>query len=254
MRRVMRPSGIVLLAALWAAPASAAVTGVTASPAAERVAVARTTTVALRWNVATDAPGTVTSAAGEFRTPGGTLLGTVNQPLSQSVTGGVAVVPETVRVPADVVERARREGSDRVLYRRSFTDGVAASGEIVLHIAPTGAAAFGVSRVALAFDDGEAVRIAARGEKLRAQAELSYTGAGRLRAVWEVAGPNPDAERPVWRPIGEMAHTLSGPEAARFASPALPTETAGFYLVRLRIAEPELPFETPVARYAVRQK
>ena len=251
---MQRLSAAVLLAVLPAASVPAAVTSVTASPAAERVAVARTAAVALRWNVATNAAGTVTSAAGEFRTPGGALLGTVNQPLSQSVAAGVTAIPETVRVPADVIERARREGGDRLLYRRSFTDGVAASGEIVLHIATGGAAAFDIGRVALAFDTGEVVRIAVRGEKLQMHAELSYSGTGRLRALWEVAGPNPATERPVWRPIGEVLQTLTGPDAVKFASPALPTETAGVYLVRLRIAEPELAFEPPVARYAVRQE
>ncbi|HEX7045283.1 MAG TPA: hypothetical protein VF203_11785 [Burkholderiales bacterium] len=253
-RATKRLSAAVLLAVLPMASVPAAVTGVTASPAAERVAVARTTAVALRWNVATNAAGTVTSPAGEFRTPGGALLGKINQPLSQTVTAGVTAIVETVRVPADVIERARREGNDRLLYRRSFTDGAAASGEIVLHIAPGGAAAFGVGRVALAFDTGEAARVAARGEKLQAHAELSYTGMGRLRALWEVAGPNPDAERPAWRPIGEVLQTLAARDAATFASPALPTEIAGFYLVRLRIAEPEPAFEAPIVRYAVRQE
>lgn len=234
-----------------------AVTSVTTAPAVERVAVARPTSVALTWSVTTNTVGavTITSASGEFRSPAGTVLGVVKQPLSRTAAGpGSVAIPEKFLIPADVVERARRDGHDHLLYHRSFTDGTPAAGEIKLQIATATAAAFGITRLALGFDDGEPLRVVGRGAKLRAEAAVSHTGAGRLRGQWEIAGPNPDEIEPAWRVLVEVTQALTGADAATITSPALPTDQSGFYLVRLRVAEPEAAPDLPVVRYMVRQE
>jgi hypothetical protein len=154
-KKPIRALIVVALLSLPVLPATSAITSVVATPSAERVALGRTTSVAIRWNVTTNVAGTATvmSSAGQFRSPGGDLLATVNQSLSQSIAGPATVAfAETVNVPADVIERARRSGADHVLYRRSFTDGTAASGEVVLQLAGATASVFGVSRLALSFD------------------------------------------------------------------------------------------------------
>lgn len=253
-RMTRRLIGGLAAGLLPAAAALAAVTAVTTTPPAERAAPGRATSVAFAWNVTTDTAGSVTvsSPAGELRSPSGTLLGTVNRPLERTTTGpGSVTFAETVLVPAAAVEGARREGHDRLFYRRAFTDGAAASGEIEIHIAASSSAAFGVSRIALGFEDGKPVETVARGEELRARAQVSYTGAGILRGAWEIAGPDPDPDGPVWRVLAQTTRGLPGGESATIASPALPADIAGFYLVRLRVAEPAPAFDAPVVRYVV---
>ncbi len=257
----MRRSSLVRILAAMSfvatATASAAVTVVTATPASRNVALNRSTSVNLTWSAATTSAGTVTvsSAKGEFRAPGGALLGTVAKPLSQTVTGPTtASFTEAILVPADVIQRAHKEGFDQLRYERSFTDGAAATGQITLHIATASAASFGITRLALAFDNGDALRVTARGEKLEARALLSYTGAGLLKGAWEIAGPNPDAAKPAWRAIAQVTQSFTGAETATLTSPPLPTDIIGPYLLRLRVREPALAADVPVIRFVVTEK
>jgi hypothetical protein len=253
-----KPTAILFASlALAGADATAAITGVTGAPSSTNVGLGRATSVRISWTTASSGAGmlTVSSAQGQFRTPAGTLLGTVAQPLSKTMTGpGTASFTEALLVPADIVQRAHKEGFDRLRYERSFTDGAAATGQVALRIVTTSAAAFGVSRLALAFESGEALQVVARGEKLQARAEVSYTGSGSLRGSWEIAGPNPDAGKPSWRVLGEVSQALTAADTATLKSPALPTDTMGPFLVRLRIGEPAVGFELPVIRYSVTEK
>lgn len=247
----------LLVFSFAAAGAPAAVTSVAVAPATERIALGRTTTRAVTWQVTTNAVGavTVSSAAGQFLAPGGAALGSVNLALSKSAAGpGTVRFNESVTVPAGVLERARREGHGQVLYRRSFTDGAAGSGELVLQLAGESAATFALTRLALGFEEGAPVRLIGPGEELRARAEASYTGAGLLRGVWEVAGPQPDADAPAWHILSEVAQPLPGGESALIVSPRLPAAASGLYLVRLRVEAPAPAFEPPIVRYFVGQE
>ena len=116
------------------------------------------------------------------------------------------------------------------------------------------AATFGVARVALRFGNEKPAVIVERDDKLAAQAEISFTGNGLLRAAWEIAGPNPDANRPRFRILTDVQQPLGGRDAAILTSPRLPTNSTGLYLVRLRIVEPATTLETPVIRYNVNEK
>lgn len=112
------------------------------------------------------------------------MLGTVSQPLSRSVSGPTtATIQEAVLVPADIVVRASKEGNDRILYRRTFTDGVPATGQISLNIVTSGTASFGVSSLALNFGDDRALYVAKRGEEFSARAEIGFSGTGVLRGL-----------------------------------------------------------------------
>jgi len=257
MSRTVLRLALLLAGLAGAAGAPAAVTSVAVSPASERVAPGRAAALAITWQVTTNAVGvvTVSSAAGQFLAPGGTVLGAVQAALSKSATGpGAVAFSETVTVPAGVLERARRDGHGQVFYRRSFSDGAAASGELVLRLASESAAAFALSRLALGFDEGEPVRVIGRGQELRARAEASHTGTGVLRGTWEVAGPQPDPRAPAWRVLSEVTQPLARGESALIVSPPLPADVSGLYLVRLRVQAPETAFDPPVVRYFVGQE
>ncbi len=236
---------------------SAAVTGVSASPASENVAIARSTSIPVNWSVTTNSAGsvTLTSSQGVFRTIGGTVLGTVSQPLSRTVSGPTtATIQEAVLVPADIVVRASREGNDRILYQRSFTDGVPATGQISLNIVTSGAASFGISALTLNFGEDRALYIAKRGEELVAQSEISFTGTGLLKGAWEIAGPQPNPNKPAWRTLATVNIALTGVESAALKSPPLPTDVSGVFLVRLRLDSPPMGTALPVIRYSVLDK
>jgi hypothetical protein len=121
-------------------------------------------------------------------------------------------------------------------------------------LAPTSAANFGITRIALAFSDDKPATVVERDGKLAAQAEIGFTGNGLLRATWEVAGPNPDGNNPRFRVLAEVQQPLGGRDAATVKGPRLPTDSTGAYLVRLRITEPATSLDLPVIRYSVIEK
>lgn len=235
----------------------AAVTGVSTTPASENVAITRSTSIPVNWSVTTNSAGSVTllSSQGVFRTTGGTVLGTVSQPLSRTVSGPTtATIQEAVLVPADIVVRASKEGNDRILYQRSFTDGVPATGQISLNIVTSGAASFGISALTLNFGEDRALYVAKRGEQLMAHSEISFTGTGVFRGAWEIAGPQPNPNKPAWRTLATVNQALIGVDSATLKSPPLPTDVHGVFLVRLRLDSPSMGAALPVIRYSVIEK
>lgn len=254
MRVSLRTLALTVALVIAAAPAGADVTAVTASPSSATAPLTRSVSLRVGWTLSVQAAGpvTVSSQAGRFLSPDGTLLGTVDRPLSTSLNGsGGAFITESVPLPADVLQRAQRAGFDQLFYERRFTDGVAATGRMRIYVTTPPAAGFAVSRLALAFDDGKPLTAVPRNAHLTSQAELSLVGVGLLRGAWEVAGPNPDVERPAWRVLGQVREGSGGAAGLRLSSPELPTDVPGAYLVRLRLDAPEVAFEVPVLRYMV---
>ena len=247
-------AGLAMLAS--ALSAKAAVTAVAPVPSSSMVSLSQATTVSVYWNVTTNTAGpiTITSSSGEFRSAGGVLFGTVSQPLQIALTGPATQgVSETVLVPADVVVRAQRSGASELRYRRSFSDGVALNGEIVLNIGTSAGSGFGINRMTTSFRGGKTSVIGGRTERLRAYVELGHTGSGLVRGVWEVAGPDPDRS-PKWRTLATVSQSLAGSVEGTLESPVLPTTTIGLYLLRLRITEPAVTLDAPVIRYTVQQE
>jgi hypothetical protein len=244
------------VALLATGTANAAITSVTASPTTAHTALTSATSLPVGWSAATDVGGSVWSAQGVFRTATGEALGTINQPLNQTVSGaGTAVFSETIVVPVEVVNRAHQLGLSSLRYERRFKDsGLAATGAVVLRITSAPAAGFGISRVTLTFDDNKALTIVNRGAKLTARAEVAATGAGILKGVWEVAGPNPETAKPPYLILGAVHQALTGRDPTILTSPALPTGAVGTYRLRLRLSEPASGFEMPVVHYFVSEK
>jgi hypothetical protein len=192
-------------------PARAVVDSVEPIPANSLVAIGQPHGLVLTWSASIieisagpTTPFTLTSTSGQFMV-GATVIGTVNTvlTLSGSVPTGVPAtvrIPETVMVPPDVTVRANRMGAQTVSFVRVFNDGTGPmSGSELIVIGGSGAGLFGITREALSFDDGAAVRVVQKGDKLSARAEIDFTGAGSMSALWEIAGPSSTAGQPQFR-------------------------------------------------------
>ena len=250
----------MLLLTLATATSWAAVTGVTTSPSSANMPHGRSASFAVVWSVTTNTAGpvTVSSAQGQFLTPSAVNLKTNTKSLSKSASGPTTVrIRETVLVPSHVILRARKLGFNKLVYRRSFTDGGPSSiGEITLNIVTPMSAGFSISRLSLLFDDEALLRVISRDDKIQAQAQLTVVGSGFFKAIWEVADPTTSSNKePVFRPLRQVQRYIIAkidPEVLK--SPELPTNQTGQYLVRLRIIQPEPGFDIPVLRYFVGTK
>jgi hypothetical protein len=230
-------------------------------PASSIVALGGTQSVLLRWNVTSllsaTGPYTVGSNGGSF-VGADSVLGTVNTTLSGAGVATAIRTPTTVRVtealtvPAEVTLRAHQLGASFIRFQRQFNDGSGSAFlDTTILIAGSGAAQLGITREALTFDDGSALRVVQRDEALSASAQISFTGAGSLRGAWEIAGPSSTPGQPQFRTLATVTLGLlgSGPEGAK--SPPLPTDAPGYYVARLRITDPLPGFEAPQLQYYV---
>ncbi|MGA8005284.1 MAG: hypothetical protein WCA17_04230, partial [Burkholderiales bacterium] len=265
MRTFIRTLGIALGLAVAAVPpaARATVNSVEPIPANSLIAIGQAHSLVLNWQVVSLAVGfpgtlpyTITSTSGQFRV-GATVLGTVNTALSAngSMVSGVPStvnLAESVIVPPDVTVRANRLGAQTISYVRVFTDGTTPmQGSELIVIGGSGAGLFGITREALAFDDGAAVRVVQAGDRLSAQGEIDFTGSGSMSALWEIAGPSSTAGQPQFRELQQVTRGLIGREPEIVKSPDLPTDSPGYYMVRLRITQPLPGFDPPMLSYYV---
>ena len=248
-----------LLAGLLLPPRAglAAVTAVTPVYGGGNLPVNRSSVVTVRWQVQLGGgtqPVTVTSPQGDFVLPN-VLLGTVGTVLSRPATiPALVTFTEQVRVPASVLHKAFKLGSASLRYQRSFSDGTTApavSAEVVLNLAGASGGGFSIDHLSLRFDDDSPLRLLAREEPLQARAEVSFTGTGLLKAVWEVAEPSSAMGEPVFRALRSVQQQLSASKRSRLSSPPLPTGQVGLYRLRLRIVEPAVQFQAPVIYYFV---
>ncbi len=243
-----------------------AISGGSVQPASITIPLAQPTTITVTWLVnSSPVPAstyTVSSALGQFLAvgKGNTPLATVNTVLSSVVNvpagfagTGTAIITETVAVPAEVSVRAQRLGAYSVVYARSFSDGSATTGTLQANIliGGSGLASFGISRIALSFNDGAVVRVVPARSALGAVADLTYAGSGVLRGYWEVADPGSTSGTPFFRLLQAVSQGAGGSGRAQLRSPALPTELTGLHMVRLRLTDPAPAFDPPVLYYYV---
>jgi len=257
-----------VLLALSATPAWANITSVVAVPSSANVAVGRSTTVTVTWRVTADSGcglglNTVSSTQGVLDPDGlhrpivRPLRGTYNVTTATANVSTVLSFTETFSVPADVVDYLRRNGATSVTYLRPFTETLnnqvcdTNSGQITLYFTGSAGAGFSVDRLSLRFDDDSTVRLLARDGKLSATADVTFAGSGLLSGVWEIADPSSTLGTPVFRPLTLVRQQLAAGGRVTLHSPALPTNRLGLYLLRLRITDPQLPYETPMIRYFV---
>lgn len=273
--RLYRLLWILCLSLLVLQPAEATILSfsVTASP--NTVTLVRTSPVNVLWTITgTPTPlGTgpscvvgatysITSSQAQYTSDDGSIiLGTRTATVSGSTRisacpNQTVRIREFVPVPAAIVRRAVDLGLSRIQYRRTFNDGSTTSTwSVALDIAGSeGGGALGITRIALRFDDGAATRVVERGAKLGAVAEVNFSGSGELRAVWEIARPPSTQGVASYTPLRLVTRFLASGGRAYLPAPALPTQMAGQYLLRLRVLAPDQGIGTPMLRYVVVEK
>ena len=257
MFKLFFPIALVLL--LISGTVQAAVTAVSTSPSSANVPINRSASFTMAWSVTSNTAGTVTmsSTSGQFVTPGGQVLRTLNKTISKTITGpGVGIVRETVLVPAHIILRTHKLGYNRVLFRRSFDDGGGANTDsIALYIVTAKTARFSISSITLRFSDDSPLRIVPRDKKHYAYATLSVVGSGLFKGKWEVADPHTaNTKKPIFRPLKQVNRYLSTGDEIVIKSPRLPAHINGPYLLRLRVRRPQIAFDSPIIQYYVGEK
>ena len=199
-------------------------------------------------------------------------------PLTASQTTGPAVFTEAVEVPAAVVDQAIRQGARRILYVRSFAatytiqelvppptfpppppPGVlvnrnvrtTAEAAAVIDLSTGMGGPLRIFRAQLRFDDGSPLRVIEEDPRLRAFADLSYTGGGTIEGVWELADANTTVGRPVFTPLVYVRRFLGAGQRVTIEAPPLPTHLLGKHLIRFRVTQPAGAIEDPVIEYRV---
>jgi len=258
-----------LLALVWLMPAQAGVYVVcqginvcTVTPA--RISFGQAGTTTIRWQMDVDFTGVPAIPIGGpvpvlstqmTISDGASILATINRPLSFTAPNGGSgsgVITESVLIPRYVTEQAVRNGATSLFLTRTFTDGQAAdTGTVVVTIGSSAGGVLSISRLRLAFDDDAPVRLVARGESLSANIEIESAGSGLMRGYWELSGPASNSGEAIFRPILTVQQYLAGSARHSIASPTLPTDVDGLYLLRFRMIEPVTALEVPTVRYFV---
>lgn len=230
---------------------------VTSTPTS--LALERSNVVALRWRATGSAPCLeLVSSEVRATTASGRVLATLPRPLRFAAAGGTT---EHLTLPAAFVQSLLDRGETEVLLARDLEIRVpGASGDeaqprvlrrsVRLPWAGLGEDA-AIARLALFFEGGEVFRRVPRGAPLTAIAEVTTSGQGPIRGIWEVADPASALGRPVFRPLRVVAKPASLDGTTRFVLPDLPTDQPGPHVLRLRLASPRLLGEEPVLRYEV---
>jgi hypothetical protein len=233
-------------------------------PTTVTVPPGRTTpTYTVRWRITKSSPAIapVSSAQGVFLAPGPVTIGTIPVRLVDPGLFGVVpttnVVTEQVRVPPAVIERARQLGASTIDYYRLWEDaGAVESGEAAVDIVFVGGLGgpFQVTRFELRFDDQSSLRVVSPNDRFTAVANVNYSGAGVIDAVWEIAGSAQSRaieQATLFRSLRRVRRRLDGSGRILLSSPLLPSNGSGLHLVRLRVIEPNTAFELPAIRYFV---
>lgn len=208
------------------------------------------------WSVTASVSGIgVRSSTGEFLlTLDGPVLASVPIPVTGTVVGGTARLPDNVTIPASVVYQALAAHVGTFYFHRHFVPvagGAAADGLVAIRIVGSSGGPLALSRVSLRFSDGSRRRVVGPEHPLRALATVNYSGGGLLQAVWEVATPPGTSGQPVYRPLSIVRQYLMPGGQAVLESPPLPAAEAGRYVVRLRIQSPTLDSAPLALEYSV---
>ena len=194
-----------------------------------------------------------------------TLFGCLPARYDRSTLSGNQAFTDVMSIPPSVARRAYQDAAQgaesRFFYVRRFVSLAGGPDQYVaVTCRLTGGGArspFSLTDVKLAFDSEKTVMLVKAGESLpRVQAEITYTGTGRLKGRWEVVLPGeelpsetdllteatlPAEKRPSQRHFTQLSrfnvflppagrYTLPGPETSK-----LPNLIDGPYLILLRV-------------------
>jgi len=133
-------------------------TGVFATASNKNIAINRTASIQVTWNVVTFSPALVSSTEGVLSPlPAGPALLRIpkllngKSRLDPTSRKSVFSITEKVLIPASVIARARAAGAIQISYERSFIP--AGKGNVVFNITGSASAGFSISREALSFTD-----------------------------------------------------------------------------------------------------
>lgn len=220
---------------------------VTTSPSSSRITrnTAWTQNIFYTFSSSSTAAITLTSGKGIF-TANNTAIGETNTPLNAIVTNGVGNVSEVLNVPVAISERAKQAGTSRVIYTRTFTDGILSVTAQIEIIVTTGAASdFSITRLQLYFENQRAEITVKRNQTdLKTFADIRFSGSGLLTGYWEVDGRI--LENVNQHLVYGNSITLISPKV-----PSLPTFSPGTHLVRFVITQPSENIPIPQALYFV---
>jgi hypothetical protein len=244
--------------------AEAFINTVAPSPSKARIAGVGPAAVTVNWNVERVSidlpnPGTISSSKVQVFIDG-VAVGSLSRSLSQSTKGEapteVLRLREVIQIPQAMVYRAVKEGSTLTL-RRFFTDSAdntTEDGQFEVTPSSEGSVALSIQRLELTFDDNTRSRVLPKGSELRVVADINTSGVGLLQAQWEVATAASTAGAPMFHPLALVRQGVGAGGRAVLTSPPLPTGEEGTHLVRLRMIEPGLGFDTPTLQYYVTPK
>jgi len=228
---------------------------VTASPSSVTIARSISSARAITYNVrSTDGCRRVISTLGEF-VRGTNILGTVNTPISGTLTGvgmnTAGTVTETVVVPIGVIKRAEQLGARTFQYIRYFNlancQVIVPPETATIQVAVTteAGAEFSINRLQLYFENRRAEITVKRNQPgVKAFVDIRYTGSGLLQGHWDVDG----------RILSYVnQHLVYGRQVTLESPniPALPTIDTGTHIVRFIITNPTSTVTPPEAIYFV---
>ena len=202
-------------------------------------------------------------------------LGRIAKKLTAQLEDGIGDVSETVRVPASVVNRAKRLGVSRLWYRRTFTSTATTPVVVNVNVDLTSAAAadFAITRIRIYFEENNRPKITFKRNQTGGRAvsvDVRYVGSGKLVGRWEHLDasqtPLPNAEGlslpSQWRVLKRVIENLTygrsdGTRSVTFTldpkliKTQLPTHTPGTHRVRFVVEEPIQRIDFPQALFFV---
>ncbi len=198
-------------------------------------------------------PETIRSARGEF-VLAGRLLGTNNTPLSVNLNTARPSASESVSVPQNVLQAAQNAGTNKIMYRRTFSAQNLRSGigETRVNLRTAAAGELRITRMRVFFEQNNRPMILVeRNERdLTGVVEIHYNGSGTFQGYWKAD------ERIIQRVQQNLFYgkvlTLKTPTA-----PPLPTYSEGAHRLQFIITEPATAaqrIEFPEAIYHVEAK
>lgn len=242
---------ITLLFCLVIFSYSLGLAAVNVTPSSISVAQGQAGTITLQYQftnvldlVGSPLTGVITSTNGTFLTTDA-VLGTNPVPMPVNITGGRGMASEVLVVPVGVIERALRNGTKNFWYRRIFASAAGETAMVQMSITSESAASFNIKRIELYFDNRRAeVTVPKYFPKLKAYADIRYTGSGLLEGYWEVDGRIVSRVHQMLT-FGAMI-TLPTPDV-----PDLPTFAPGTHILRFVTTNQAAGLPTPALIYFV---
>ncbi len=271
---IYRITTLFILVLFSSANSFAAINAITVNTNKKNLTISAPNTVTITWRVSVASAAASVQSAVSAYAAGNITLSSPNSfinGISNGANPATFTFTETLNIPQAVVLQAQQMGFSSIQYRRTFTDSNQGSAVAITTFSLVGASsssggssitgAFGASggslninRNSLQFGDQSLIKVAQKGDSIIANAELNYTGSGLIRAVWEIARPESTRGTPVFATLKRISQFLSSSNVNTFTLKNLPTDAAGFYLVRFRIISPITNTPQPTLQYVIQKK